>query len=127
MASSDFKITTEQIEQTGRKPVTVFYLRGWLDAQSEAGLYAAAQEAHTKGTRRLIINMEELSIMTSAGIRALQKVHKLFETSETDDQKTRLKLCSAPPQVYHALSVTGYLQTLPMYESMKSALTSYEM
>lgn len=122
MTSSDFKITKEEIQQQD-KPVTVFYMRGWLDAQSEAGLFSAAEEAHAQGVRYLVLNLEDIQMLTSAGIRALQRVYKLFLSPDMSG----MRLCSAPPQVYHALAITGFLQTAPMYENLQAALTSYEM
>jgi anti-anti-sigma factor len=123
MTNSDFKLTSEQIERQGKDPVTVFYLHGWLDAQCETQLFSAIEEVHTQGKRHLILQLEDVNILTSAGIRVIQKGYKLFAST---DQAANLKLCSAPSQVYHALAVTGFLQTMPMYESLKSALTSYE-
>ena len=126
MATSDFKVTTEQVQQPGKEPITVFNLRGWLDAQSETSFLSAAQEAHTLGSHKIIIHMEELAMLTSAGIRILQKIHKLYSTSETSTQPAFMKLCSAQPQVYHALSLTGFLHTAPMYENLQSAIASFE-
>lgn len=122
MANPDFKITSEHIQHQER-PVTVFHMRGWLDAQSEGNLFDAAQAAQTQGARYLVLNFEDIQMLTSAGIRALQRIYKLFHSAESSG----LRLCSAPPQVYHALAVTGFLQTVPMYESLQAALTSYEM
>jgi anti-anti-sigma factor len=121
MANPDFKITSEHIQYKERH-VTVFHMRGWLDAQSEAGLFDAAQEAHTQGVRYLVLNFEDVQMLTSNGIRALYKIYKLYLSPETSG----LKICSAPPQVYHALAVTGYLQTVPMYENLQAALISYD-
>lgn len=125
MANSEFKVTTEHIQRQDKQSVTIFYLQGWLDAQSENNLLTAAQDAHTNGTRYLVIHMEDLSMLTSAGIRALQKMYKLF-SSGTDEETPNMKLCSAPPQVYHALSVTGFLRSVPMYENLQSALKSFD-
>lgn len=122
MANSDFKLTSEQIQHEDM-PVTVFHLRGWLDAQSETSLFNAAEEAHHQGAHHLVLNLEEIQMLTSAGIRAIQKVYKLFQLSETSG----MRLCNAPPQVYHALAITGFLQTVPMYENLKAALSSYKM
>jgi anti-anti-sigma factor len=126
MANSEFKLTVESIQREDKLPITIFYLQGWLDAQSESSLLTAAQDARTKGTRRLVIHMEDLSMLTSTGIRALQKTHKLFSSSENHAETLNMKLCSAPPQVHHALSVTGLLQSVPMYENLQSALKSFD-
>ena len=117
--NADFKITSEQIEQLGKKPFTVFHLHGWLDAQSEQILLSAAQEARTAETNYLVLNLEELSMLTSVGIRAIQKTQKLFENPSD------LKLCNAPPNVYHVLKLTGFLQSLPVYENLQAALDAY--
>lgn len=124
MAKSDFKITTEQIEHA-RKPVTVLNLRGWLDAQSEEALISAVQDIHANGAKYLVLNMEDIEMLTSVGIRALQKLYKLF-TPESGSQTAQLRLCSAPPQVYNVLAMTGFLQSMPMYETQQSALASFD-
>lgn len=124
MTNSDFRLTSELVKQDGKSPVTIFYLRGWLDAQSEDKLLTAAQEAHSQGARKIVFHLEDVQILTSAGIRILQKIYRLL----TPDAKiSGMRLCNAPPQVYHALSLTGFLQTVPMYESLKAALDSYEI
>jgi anti-anti-sigma factor len=121
---SDFRISSEQLQAD--VPVTVFHLRGWLDAQSEEELLAAARTAYDDGTRYLLIDMHELDTLTSAGMRALQKVYQIFTPKEDHFKVAHLKLCNAPPQIYHVLGITGFLQNIPMYESMEAALQSFE-
>ncbi len=117
------KITKE--EMLGSVPVTVLHLRGWLDAQSEELLLAVARDAHTAGARFLLIDLAEVDTLTSAGMRAIQKVYKLFTAEEDHFKVARVKLCNAPPQVYHVLGVTGFLQNIPNYETLQSALDSF--
>jgi len=120
---SDLKITTEQ-KQT-HVPVTVFHISGWLDAQSEPQLLEAARAAYEEGARYLLIDMSELDTLTSAGMRALQKVYQIYTPKEDQLKVAHLKLCNAPPQIYNVLGITGFLQNIPMYESMESALASF--
>jgi anti-anti-sigma factor len=124
MPNMDFKLTSEQIRREGKETVTVFTVRGWLDAQSEGALVAAAQEAHAQGARNLILNLEDVNTLTSAGIRALQKTYRLFNPSEHTVHTSHMRLCNAPPQVYHVLSLTGFLQSCPNYETLQAALNS---
>ncbi len=121
--NSDLKIVTEQVEVS--VPVTVFYLRGWLDSQSEEQLLETARLAHDEGARYLLINMSDLDTLTSAGMRALQKVYQIFTPKEDHFKVAHLKLCNAPPQIYNVLGITGFLQNIPMYESMDTALDSF--
>jgi anti-anti-sigma factor len=121
--NSDFKITSEQMQAS--VPVTVFRIYGWLDAQSEGQLLDAAKAAHAEGARHLLIDMSDLDTLTSAGMRALQKVYQLYMPADEQVKKAHLKLCNAPPQIYNVLSITGFLQNISMYESLDSALESF--
>lgn len=121
--NADFKITNEQIQAQDNNPVTVFHLSGWLDAQSEGKLLSAALEAHTAGTSYLILSLQDVDMLTSTGIRAIQSVQKLF--TPPDANTSSIRLCNAPPNVYHVLKLTGFLQILPVYESLQSALDSF--
>lgn len=118
------KITEEQAE--GSVPVTVFHLKGWLDAQSEDLLLTAAKKAYGSGTRFLLINLADIDTLTSAGMRALQKVYKIYTPEDEQFKVSRVKLCSAPPQVYHVLGITGFLQNIPNYESQQDAISSFK-
>ena len=121
--NSDLRISSEQMQAD--VPVTVLNLRGWLDAQSEGQLLEAARNSYDGGARYLLINMSELDTLTSAGMRALQKCFQIFTPKEDQFKVAHLKLCNAPPQIYNVLGITGFLQNIPMYESMQAALQSF--
>jgi anti-anti-sigma factor len=117
------KITQEPAQ--GRVPVLVFHLQGWLDAQSEEQLLAAAREAYDKGARFLLLDLEKVEALTSAGLRAVQKVYKLFTPPDEHYRVSHVKLCKAPPQIHHVLGITGFLQNIPNYETQQDALDSF--
>src|SRR6266498_3144908 len=121
--NSEFRISSQQLQVD--VPVTVFHVRGWLDAQSEEQLLEAARTAHDGGARYLLVDMSDLDTLTSAGMRALQKVYQVFTPKEGHAEKAHLKLCNAPPQIYNVLGITGFLQNIPMYESRDAALQSF--
>jgi len=118
------KIKQEQVQ--GRVPITILHLKGWLDAQSEELLLATATEAHHNGARYLLVDLAEIDTLTSAGMRALQKVYKVFTPEAEHFKVSRVKLCSAPPQVYHVLGITGFLQNIPNYENQQDAVDSFK-
>lgn len=122
--NADFKITSEQAQAT--VPITVFRIGGWLDAQSEGQLLEHARIAYDGGARYLVIDMSNLDTLTSAGMRALQKVYQMYTPKEEHFKVARLKLCNAPPQIYNVLGITGFLQNIPMYESLETALDSFD-
>lgn len=121
--NSDLRISSEQIQAD--VPVTIFRLRGWLDAQSEEQLLEAARTTYDGGARYLLIDMGELDTLTSAGMRALQKVYLIFTPKDEQSKIAHVKLCNAPPQIYNVLGITGFLQNIPMYESQDTALQSF--
>ena len=120
---SDLRITAEQMQAD--VPVTVLHLRGWLDAQSETQLLETARTAFDAGAHYLLIDMSDLDTLTSAGMRALQKVYQIFTPKEDRFKVAHLKLCNAPPQIYNVLGITGFLQNIPMYESLDAALQTF--
>ena len=121
--NSDLKITSEQMQAD--VSVMVFRIRGWLDAQSEEQLLEAGRTAYDNGARYLLIDMSDLDTITSAGIRALQKLYQMFTPKEDRFKIAHLKLCNAPPQIYNVLGITGFLQNIPMYENLADAIASF--
>ena len=121
--NSDLTITSEQ--KQADVPVTVFRLRGWLDAQSEEQLLEDARIAYDAGARYLLLDMRDLDTLTSAGMRAIQKVYQIFTPKEDQFKVAHLKLCNAPPQIYNVLGITGFLHNIPMYASLDDALESF--
>ena len=121
---STLKIVKEQVQ--GQVHVTVLHLRGWLDAQSEEMLLAAARDSYDEGSRFMLMELAEVDTLTSAGMRAIQRVYKVFTPEEEKDKAARLKICNAPPQIYHVLGITGFLQNIPNYESTQAAIDSFD-
>ena len=121
--NSDLKILSEEVQAD--VPVTVFHLHGWLDAQSEGQLLEEARKASDAGAQFLVIDMSDLDTLTSAGMRALQKVYQIFTPKEDQFKVAHLKLCNAPPQIYNVLGITGFLHNIPMYASIEDALESF--
>lgn len=121
--NSDLTITSEQ--RQADVPVMVFRIRGWLDAQSEEQLLEAARTSYDGGARFLLIDMSDLDTITSAGIRALQKLYQMFTPKEDRFKIAHLKLCNAPPQIYNVLGITGFLQNIPMYENLEDAIATF--
>lgn len=117
------KITREAAQ--GRVPVLVFHLQGWLDAGSEEQLLAAARDAHDQGARFLLLDLAKVETLTSAGLRAVQKVYRLYTPAEDAYKVSHLRLCNAPPQIHYVLGITGFLQNIPNYETQEAALASF--
>jgi len=116
-------ITKEEIR--GRTLITVLHLQGWLDAKSEEKVLAAARDAYNQGARFLLIDLAKVDTLTSAGMRAIHKVYKLYTPEEERSKGWRVKICKAPVQVKNILGITGFLLNIPNYETLQAAIDSF--
>jgi anti-anti-sigma factor len=123
--ANELKITTEQVP--GMETVTVIHLNGWLDKKSEERFYESAQRAYEQGTRQLILDMSGVDTLTSAGMRALTQVYKLYtpQAEQYKDKNTHVTIYGAPEHITHVLGITGFLKYIPNYENMQAALDSF--
>jgi len=119
----NLKIIKEDVQ--GKVPVTVFHLHGWLDSQGEGVLLAAARDAYEEGSRHLLLDLDKVQTLTSAGMRAMQKVYKIYTPSNERPKMSYVKLCNAPTEIYNVLGVTGFLLTIQNYETLQSAINSF--
>ncbi len=116
-------VTKETLKN--QSTITVFHLRGWLDSKIEEHLLATAREAYNNGERFLLLDLAEVEFLTSAGMRAIQKTYKLFTPVEDRLKVAHIKLCNAPEQIHQILGVTGILLNIPDFDSLQSALDSF--
>lgn len=125
-------ITSSQAES---KPnVTVFHLSGVLDAASEDTLYEKACQVIDSGAQHLLLDMQNLTHISSAGLRVLHNIFKKC-TPEGDFEAARgsgepykspyFKLAGASPEVYYVLNLAGFLHNIPFYPTMEDALKSF--
>jgi anti-anti-sigma factor len=56
----------------------VMKLRGALDGQSYENFITEAQKLYDTGTRNLLLDMSELTFLSSAGIAALHRIARVF-------------------------------------------------
>jgi len=129
---SELTITASQIE--GDVSATIFHLQGHLHGATEQDLVDRAHKVHEDGTRHLLLDMSELDVLSSAGLRAIQKVFKLF-TPQSDVDVMRqhgdepykspyLKIVCSKPEIYYILNITGFLQNILIYNNLAAATNS---
>lgn len=106
--------------------ITVFHLSGWLDATGEETLLAAARDSHSAGARHLLLDLSGVETLTSAGMRAMHKVYKLYTPVEERMKLIRVKICNAPVHVNNILGATGFLLNIPNFPTLQAAIDSFE-
>lgn len=125
--------------EQGRVPVTVFHLKGELNTHTSDQLEAQAEEAFQQGSRDLVLDLSEVSYISSAGLRAIHYIYNLLrqntpaESEQAVSQGLRdgsfssphLKLVSPSPTVAKVLSITGYDMFLQVHPNLEDALASF--
>lgn len=127
-------ITSSHVQ--GQVDVTVFHLNGTLDASSENQLCEHARQVFESGGRFLLLDFQNLTFISSAGLRALHNIFRMCTPMEEVETARALadepykspyfKLAAANPDVYYILNLAGFLHNIPFYPTVQDALASYE-
>lgn len=130
---SELDITASQIQ--GEVPVTILHLKGHLHGNTEPELLDRARQALEDGSKYLLLDLSEVEVLTSAGLRAIHNIFNLF-TPQRDREAIRqhgeepykspyFKLVCPNPNVYYVLNIAGFLQNILIYNNMEEAANSF--
>jgi anti-anti-sigma factor len=114
----------EVSQAVGRVPVTIFELQDRVNLGNTAELERVAREAYTSGTRDLVIDISKVDSFTSAGIRALLVIYKLFAGNE-GRKSNHVKLVSPTRYVREVLEVSGVADSIEVYDALEGAIASF--
>jgi anti-anti-sigma factor len=119
-----------------RVPVTVFKIRGEINAHTGEQLQTQGEAAHSAGARNLVLDLSEATYISSAGIRVLNHLFKLYRGQDADEaisqgvragtyKSPHLKLAGPSTSVRKTLSMAGVDMFLEMHADLQSALASF--
>jgi len=127
----------------GKVPVSVIKLDGQLDGQSYQELIAKAQELHSAGTRDFLLDLSDLTYISSAGLVALHSVallsrgealpdteggwsayRSMGRSSEAGVQK-HVKLLNPRSEVLGVLDMVGFGNVFEVYTNLDDAVNSF--
>lgn len=130
---SELNISKSQVQ--GETPVTILHLNGQLDGSTENQLLDAVRQAHEDGATHLLINLSDCHMLTSAGLRAIQRTLKMFtpqhdkeviqQHGEEPYKSPYFKMVCPNPQVYYILNIAGFLHNILIYNDMDEAINSF--
>ncbi len=118
-------------------------LHGKLDGSNYMELIAAAERLYNGGDRNLLIDLSNLSYLSSAGIVALHKVAKLFHGQKQfveedgwsayravardldSDPQPHVKLTGLSNKVRGVLDMVGFSGFFEIYDSIPQAVASF--
>jgi anti-anti-sigma factor len=104
------------IAQEQQDALRILALRGRLDTDTSADLELAVQDLLAAGARDFLIDLREVSYVSSAGLRVLLALAKQLEGS-----KGRLRLCALSPAVNQVFEVAGFSKLFAILKDRSAA------
>ena len=87
---------------------------------SDTALCEAVRSVLEQGSKKILLNLEEVSMIDSAGIGELTETYNM-----TKKQGGKLKLTNLPGKVRDILSITQLTKVFDIYNSEKEAIESF--
>jgi anti-anti-sigma factor len=135
------KISVSQTQ--GRIPVSVLKLEGQLDGQNYQELISKAQELYSTGARDFLLDLGDLTYISSAGLVALHSVALMAKGEELPDTEhgwsayrslgrtstaglqTHVKLLNPREEVKNVLEMVGFTNVFEIFTDRDEALKSF--
>lgn len=130
-------------QASGRVPVTVIKLDGRLDGQNYQELITKAQELYSAGSCNFLLDLSDLTYVSSSGLVALcsmavlargeklpnaeagQSVsHPIVHSTETGTQK-HFKLLNPRPEIMHTFEMVGLGMLFDVFTNLEEAVNSF--
>jgi anti-anti-sigma regulatory factor len=125
--------------EQGRVPITVFEVQGLINLGSAKILEENAQQEYQAGMRYLLIDLSEVSSLTSAGLRTIHMINNLLagrtdvedQTAEeqvktdTKQKSPHLKLLNPQPDIRRVLNISGFDAYIQVLDDRQAAIDSF--
>lgn len=123
-----FNVSVSQ--ELGRVPVTVIHIQGSVNLGTTPQLDQAIQTAFANGTRDMLLDMSEVSAMTSAGLRSMLVAYRLLDAGAAGGHRTaiktpHLKLLKPSSDLRQVLHIAGFDAFLDIQENLADAIASF--
>jgi anti-anti-sigma factor len=131
-------------KQTGRVEVTVVSLNGQLDGQTYQVLIGRAKELFSSGSGNFLLDLSELTYISSAGLVALHTIAlmvrgealpdsengwasmKAVKKTTEDAMQEHMKLFSPRPDVLSVLEMVGFDRVFEIHSNLDEAVQSFK-
>ena len=132
------------LQALGRVPVTILHPEAALDAGTYLDLISKAREVYQGGVRNVVLDMGDVSSISSSGLAALYSAAVLLRGEEPPDPEAgwsafhamahelesgllqeHLKLLGPQPEVRQALERVGFGNFLEIHDDLVTAVASF--
>ncbi len=109
------EITTRNVDD-----ITVVDVFGSLDTQSAGAASDEMARIIEQGCSKMLVNLENLEYMSSAGLRILLRTAKQLSTTGGT-----LKVCNPAGAVKEVMDISGFSDFLDLHDSENGALSAF--
>jgi anti-sigma B factor antagonist len=99
-----------------RKPVPILLISGRLDASTVNILERALYRAMAPGTKVVVVDLGEITYISSSGLRVLLTARRQVRERGGD-----ILLCSLSPSVRDVLNMVGFTALFSVFDSLDAA------
>ncbi len=133
------EITTSLLQAD--PPVSLMKIRGEINASNYVLVVQKAQEVFDNPAKNLILDLSEVTAITSAGMAGIHKISLIFsgveleldlegedsrlDATHSNEARKHLKLVNPSPEVDKALYTAGMKLFLKVFPDLDSALQSF--
>lgn len=131
----EISVTNEQ----ARVPVTVFSIKGEIASESYEQLTQRAETEYSGGARHLLLDLNQVSFVSSNGLRAIHQIFMMMEVNGSGDasrtvkagvlkgtyKSQHFKLVNVSSDIRRLLEMTGYDLFLDIHTDRQAALDSF--
>ena len=101
--------------------ITIIHFDGMLDGQTSPAAQAAFERLLEQGVTRILANFEQLSFISSAGLRVL-----LYTAKELKNRQGEVRICGAGPSVVEVFEISGFNTIISLVDSEAEALEDWK-
>lgn len=130
-------------QMQGKVPVTVIKIDGQLDGQTYQDLINKARETYKAGWFNFLVDMSDLTYISSAGLVALHSMALLLRGEELPDTESgwstyrsmgrskeaglqkHMKLLNPRPEVQNVLEMVGFSAVFEIFTDLDQAIKSF--
>src|SRR5512138_3375118 len=127
----DIDVTFHQ----GNEPIAIMHLQGDINASNFVQLSDKAQELYLNPARNLIIDLSDVSSISSTGLAAIHKIALLYsgvpqsvqqdanpDFTHSSNARKHVKLLNPQPQVEKTIEAAGLKLFFKIFKDLDSAL-----
>jgi anti-anti-sigma regulatory factor len=130
-------------QEKARVPVAVMAVGGQLDGQTYQEAISKAQELYAAGTRDILLDLSNLTYISSAGLVALHTMAlilrgealpdaehgwasiKSMDRGRASGKQQHIKLTGVRPEVMSVLEMVGFSMMFDIFDDRAKALESF--